>query len=236
MSTEALAAIGTALSGAGSAASAFGLGGRTTTGDAIKGQLAYDLNKFQHLASGAKKAGLHPLFALGGSAGGSIATVGSRDDPGAGIAGIGDAITRYSQQKVAQQQLQNQTAVSNAQVTEATARANLANTQARKIENDMLTKQVAASLAARAGQKSAATTRDPQAIVSPFGTVTPGPHTPAEYVEQEYGGAAGEVYGLGRVFGEFGKWLGKQAFGWHRRRNRNQRFDEWTDYDTCTAP
>lgn len=230
-----LAGIGAVLSGVGSLAGGFGFG--SSKGKSPDRQLAENmLSQAQHLRWAAKIAKIHPLSMLGISPSASGESYRAGSNVGQALEGVGDAFTRYGQQKIAQQQLVNQTNVSDAQAEESRSRAKLADAQRAKLMQDIVTQSAAASLAQRAGQKTNQTGQAPEAIVHPLGSFVPGPHTPAERMEQEYGGAAGEMYGLSRLLGEYGQDLGREYFDFNRRRNLNQRFEEWTDYDSRTAP
>ena len=227
--------IGSALSGIGSVAGALGLGSKS------KGMSPWDQQALSigGMAAGARRAGekygFHPLALLGHSpaSGSQSVQVGQ---VGTALEGVGNAFSRYGQQKVQNQQLANQTNVSNAQVQEAKSRAKLADMQSAKIANDIVAQQAKDSLAARAAQRINQQA-DAEAIVTPYGTTVPNPrYTDAETAERVYGGAVGEIYGLGRWLGERGEELGKWLYGKHRQRNRDQRFNEWSDYDSRTAP
>lgn len=176
--------------------------------------MQYDFakNSLQWKADDARAAGLHPLAALGAQ--GYSPTIGSmpesvQPDYSSAAANISNAISNRRAQSQAQKQLNMENARNNmvayAQVQKELAQAQLYKAQA----GDITQQQLAASALARTGQEQK---RDDLTLVMPGGTIKGNPkHTPTETVEQEYGGIASEIYGLNRVFGEIGQWLGSSA-------------------------
>lgn len=123
--------IGSALSGAGALASGFGFG----SGDAPEVDYKGAKKGIRWRVRDARKAGIHPLYAMGAPGVGSgILSGGSAGtDPGAAMQGVGNAMTTYQQ----------------ARMQEKFNQANLEKIQA---ETDFIREQQAASRASRNAQ------------------------------------------------------------------------------------
>lgn len=205
--------IGGAISMLGSRSAAKKQNQATAEANKANRDMQYDFaqNSLQWKTQDAKKAGLHPLAALGAQ--GYSPTIGSmpesaQADYSTAASNIGNAISNSQARKQAQQQLNMENSRNNmvayAQVRKEMAQAKLYEAQA----GDITQQQLGASALARTGQDQ---NRD-LSLVMPGGTIQGNPkHTPTSVVEDEYGGIASEIYGLNRVLGEAGQWLGSTA-------------------------
>jgi len=217
----ALAEIGSVLSGLG----ALGFGKKKAKPNYKQAQ-----NQIRWTVNDAQKAGIHPLYALGQSSGAAPVTVGGEESP---LTGVGNAMGRYAQSKQNASSRASQSAQANkltdAQVRQSDAQARLANKQA-----DLVEQQAIDSHMNRLGQvqnhRQDNTGREPAGvteIISPQGKTRVDPrNTDAEIVERIYGGGIGEVYGLGRYFGEIGADLGKRL--WKAEQKRRRAKKPWT--------
>jgi hypothetical protein len=141
----------------------------------------------------AKAAGIHPLYALGNSAGYS-SPVAINDGAGTGLAEAGRSIAEGIREKRdsarADRVADAQIAESKARTLKAVAEARESNAAADQVENAM-----AASVASRILQETNQRNLElPSGIKFQTGT-----SVPAEEVEQNYGGLSGELYGLWRL-------------------------------------
>lgn len=135
MVAQAIGAAGSVLSGLG----ALGFGSDEPKPDytQAKRQIRWTVND-------AKKAGIHPLYALGQSTGAAPVTIGGKESP---LSGIGNAMGAYSQAKqnassAASQQSQA-AKITDAQVRQSDAQARLANKQADLVEQQAIDSHVA---------------------------------------------------------------------------------------------
>lgn len=222
--------IGGAIGGAIAGGSALApLGGKAAAGGAIAGALGsilspspgvdheYAKNFVRWRVKDAKKAGIHPLYALGAPAVGSSATVGAGGDGILdGLRDVGTAAHRIEQRELQKQASQRADAQADAEIAESRARARAADAQAYR---DFVTTSMQASTLQRTAAKANVKQDIAQAIDLPFGggDFNPGPSTPTQRIEDEYGGIAGEVYGISRliddVIGNYGTDLKKRLDG-----------------------
>lgn len=190
----------------------------------------------QTLTADARAAGLHPLFALGGGSGSGGQPIGSPipSTSGAGAArmadGLAEAVDSFIDKDAREAAEKMALRSQNAIIREQEANASLAETQ------------LAASQLALA--KEAAMTRqdwvpgfdaNQRDIVTPSGKFKTGKTTRQQEVEDNYGGVAGELYGLWRLLDDAidnsgvvedarrslkPNFKGKQAPRMRQRRNR----------------
>lgn len=144
----------------------------------------------------AKAAGIHPLAALGASSTFTPVTSGFGDSVGAGVAAAGAAIdeankeTARGKQKSQVFELEKSRVASEIQVN--SAQAKLLETQALNIANQARNKAL--------GARGAVTPIPaPENIRGPLGGWQTGATTKTQDIEDHYGGAAGEIYGLMRL-------------------------------------
>lgn len=129
----------------------------------------------------AKRSGIHPLYALGANVGSPSFSTFSGSGVGDALSTLGSGImdrVNYRQQRKHELQLQQM---------------ELRNKQ---LQNDWLDQQIKGS-AIRNASAAANVSQDPQ--VRSFYNLTPGPWSSADDVEDQYGGVAGEIHGLGRL-------------------------------------
>ena len=190
----------------------------------------------QKRVADAQAAGVHPALAMGAavSGGGSPVTVGQSGTPLPGVAGAREAANykwdamaeamaqlaeglqsgKYERERLEDRRLQKVE-------SESRAFLNYANAQRQM---GIVHQQFEDSGKARNAQNS---NSRPTSIAGPGWSFKPNlDHTQAEVLEQEYGGMAGEIYGLLRSLGEAGQYLGKAQARQHwadYRPRRNQR-------------
>lgn len=160
-------------------------------------------NQAKSQVAGAKAAGLHPLFAMGQAPQMQSPTLidGQSDNIAGSLGQIGSAITDYQQGKSDKLILQKQLEQYDADI--AYKKALTANANADAIK--------AATVAS-----SVATATSPTSPVRAhtLPDLTPSKDTTqAEVIEQEYGGAVGEIYGLNRFLGDIGRKIGSWWYG-----------------------
>lgn len=203
--------IGGAIGGAiGGGAALAPLGGKAAAGGAIAGALGsmlsptpgidheYAKNFIRWRVKDAKKAGIHPLYALGAPAVGSSASVGASGDGILdGLRDVGSAASAIEQRKLQARANQRADAQADAEIAESRARARAADAQAYR---DFVTTSLQASNLQRTAAKANVKQDIAQDITLPGGSkFTPGGASKTERVEEEYGGIASEVYGLSRL-------------------------------------
>lgn len=169
----------------------------------------------------AKRAGIHPLYALGASVGSSPTIMagqsGSGSSIGDAVASIGAnfASNREARQanaqaaRLAELKMHMDARESQARINRDNAAARLDNVEAMaRLSRNALATQALAS------RNTGENIPDQSPIHMPiFGKVKPGPHTSQQYVEDQYGGVLGEAYGLGRAVTEYGDYLGRTFIG-----------------------
>lgn len=166
------------MSGLGALASGFGFGQSTPDVD-YKGAK----RGIRWRVKDAKKAGIHPLYAIGApGVGQGILKSGGANDPGAGFQGAGAALGKYAQTQL------------------LTERHN-ADVAKTKAETDYINEQIKDAQAARdaQGQNQSGSGQEQMDVIhSPLGSNRPGPHTSAQDMEDQYGGVVGEFHGISR--------------------------------------
>lgn len=132
----------------------------------------------------AKEFGLHPLFALGTSTPGPMQAIPGQSNLGSAAKEVGMGIANATAASHAAR-------LQSAQTDLIKAQTRVANAEAARILKDFNTTPT--------GSQVGTPTQTPAAaLASPIGGVTPGPHATAERMEEEYGGAVGEVHGASR--------------------------------------
>lgn len=177
--------LGSIISGIGSVVG--GLFGANSASKDRKSQKEYAQNSVQWRAADAKKAGLHPLATMGYS-GSSYSPVG---DGGAGAA-ISQAGAQIGQHMNAGPK--NQLATQLAQSSMGVDSANIELLKAQKLQ---ILDNIRKGLVGTKGS----TTQLPSAeqITGPLGGWKTGASTKTQDIEDHYGGAAGEIYGILRL-------------------------------------
>jgi hypothetical protein len=179
---------------------------RTQLAEAVRqfNQMRADnVNQAKIRVRDAKKAGLHPLFALGASSNVSPTSFIPGQAPSGNIgrtgiaqraANIATTLSKYAplteMEKAQLQEINSSTAQNLATAAYYNSRAQ------REAQN-------ANSAPARARDRQDLTTiNGKDYIKTPYGLVEVPDHTPQQAVEDEYGGIVGEVYGVSRLIGE----------------------------------
>lgn len=137
----------------------------------------YARNRIQITAEDAKKAGIHPLAALGAGAA-SYTPVGSGGIE-AGLAEAGRAVSKSLP-----------TEIGKSQIRLNDAQAELFRAQKLSAVSEMRNRAIGAK-----GGKTAI----PDPVITPFGNIQGAPGTKSEDIEEEYGGALSEAVGIARV-------------------------------------
>lgn len=150
---------------------------------------AYERSKraIQDTVADAKKAGIHPLYALG-SAPSSSPTFSVGDAAGSAVRNTIDSLT----DKVGPAQLdllKKQGMATEAEMLKALSEAKRNNKEA-----DLVDIQIAESITAREALKR--TYNKDEALRAPWSIVQLKDVSPAEDVERQFGGALGELYGM----------------------------------------
>jgi hypothetical protein len=182
-------------------------------------QRADSLRTIQHRVADAQAAGLHPLYAMGASANVSPTSFmpGQTAQGSLPKAAQGSA---YSRMGDGMRQLMGPTDMEKAQLNAINASASRDEAEALYYASRANTEAQIANSRQDGGH---ALGHD--AIVTPYGSVQPGPHTPQQEVEDQYGGVVGEIYGVSRALGETAQHVTSQAkkarLG-HKSRGRNK--------------
>lgn len=172
----------------------------------------------------AKRAGIHPLFALGASLNTSPTIMAGQSSSGSAIGdavrNIGAAYDNYQVNKanekanadaarLAEIKMHQEARESQARIERDKAAARLDNVEAMaRLSRNAVAAQALAS------RNSGEGTPDQSPMHLPIvGKTRPGPHSPQQYIEDQYGGLIGEAYGLGRAVTEYGDYLGRQFIG-----------------------
>lgn len=156
-------------------------------------------NAIQDRVADARRAGLHPLFALGGSANFSPvpSDMGYADSSepyrlaAQGIESMGRGLEGLSRRK----------AVAEIEKDEA---------ETMKLESEAAYWSQRAAHAGDPFGESNPGRPVPQAIITPAGVGRPGPYTPAQAVEEEFGDVVGSAYGIWRALDEARQWLNRE--------------------------
>jgi hypothetical protein len=162
----------------------------------------------------AKRAGIHPLYALGAGTNSPVLTYGSgpRDAVAGGLAtGIGDAVTsagrsyiaRREREKQQRQQMARQGVLDAASVRESDSRTALA--AAQREESFMRQQLMAAQIAklSQSGQNNPGLFAE-KTLPYPSGYKwKTGASVGQQEMEDQYGGIVGEIYGVNRFMRDF---------------------------------
>lgn len=172
----------------------------------------------------AKKAGVHPLFALGASVGASpTISAGADNSMASGVEAAaqqtGNALQSWGNRKIAA--VERDLGIRQAE-------ANISRTEA---ERDLALAQAAASTDAMLRQR-ANVTQDlngqieappkPRTLYTPAGEQKTGPTMPQQEYEDEYGGVVGELYGMMRWLQDRYNEVPKTTPGRRSARGRNR--------------
>lgn len=176
-------------------ASLIGLGGNLLGGlfgrKQQKDALAFERQRIQMTVNDAKAAGIHPLAALGVSS--------SYQNPYGGNP-IGDAVASGAS-RVAENVAQKPIAAAQLRVLNSEAARNEAEAQAIRAEAQSRTLIARARASAQAGVTSTPLV-GPETIVTPAGAHRTSATSAQQEVEDQYGGIAGEGYGLWRLLND----------------------------------
>ena len=165
-------------------------------------------NRISWAVADAKRAGIHPLYALGAppmSAGGNVSATNFTQGLGQAGAAIDNAHAARREEKAQAMRDALAARESEARINASNADAALALAQAKKLEQtspDLPIRQATSSLVSRANQKGVAkkdAAPQSRSIHTPVGVLKTGPHTPAQEVSDEYGDLVESAYGLWRL-------------------------------------
>lgn len=178
-----------------------GYSGRKAESKDRRFQRQFAKNQIQWRVEDAKKAGLHPLAALGAP---TVSPAVSAGDPMGDAVGqmgrnIADYVERRADRKREGQMRAERNVLTHAQVQEADARAALLRAQKRKVDADTVTQMKLASDAAL-GRHDKQSNNDVRFLEDQHGQrVGPIRGSSAEDAGQEYGEIFGEGYGLWKL-------------------------------------
>lgn len=202
---------------------------------------------------GYREAGIHPLFALGGSA--SNAPMGSAIPPppsdrtggadiGGGIADAGAAVANYMQNRSAAQTAQTQDE-RDYQLRKSESDARVLLMQSEKRKNDLATilaSQSALKRTSQAGNARQDQQKVPGSLKTPYGNVPTPRGEPANVFEDWYGDILGNVFGALNIVDSADQWrlqqtkkhypkLGKFQKGFSRElEKRSKQPKPWENY------
>ena len=163
-------------------------------------------NRIQWTVEDAKKAGVHPLFAMGMASQPSQAVVGQADAPD--LKGAYESYKKSHSDRLAESESRSRTAANNAQ-------AEYYRTMSGDIVQNQVNKSYEAMLKARAMSNPAGNVESEYAgmtMQSGAGDVPVGQLTPAQNWEDQYGGIVGEVAGMSNfMHDKWKQWLDKKS-------------------------
>lgn len=189
----------------------------------------------------AKRAGIHPLYALGASVGSSPTIMagqhGSGSALGDAVAAVGSNLAgSYQNRKanaeaarLAELKMHMEQRESQARINRDNAAARLDNVEAMaRLSRNALATQALASRNTGEG------TPDQSPMYLPvFGKRTPGPYSPQQYIEDQYGGVLGEAYGISRAAVEFNDYLSRLGSDYWRQATKPVRSTAPVDYNVA---
>lgn len=171
----------------------------------------YNRNRIQLTVEDAKKAGIHPLAALGAS---SVGSIGTAVQP-LGSSGVGDAVADGA--AAIAKALPKETAkleVENAQLRNEALRADIRKSDAETTR--LLSDATSRSAVARVGDATRGG-KEVMELKGFGGVMKKNPNwSDAQDVEDRYGNIVESVYGLGALVGDayhnYGRWLGPSSW------------------------
>lgn len=159
-------------------------------------------NKLQWIVSDARKAGIHPLYALGAG----VSSPSFSINPGTKGNGVSEGLNAVSRTLSA-------AAANKLDQLEARSRisANQAQAQYYKNQADLVQEQRIGSQVARTAQLSNVNQDAEKLSLPALGSVTTGPNSRQQVVEDHYGGVVGEVYGISRLIADLTRYVSREA-------------------------
>lgn len=155
-------------------------------------------HKIRRQVADAKRAGIHPLYALGGSIGASpTISIAGGNIPGQSQLGSHMADAAHN---IAGAMFPTPKDKTQAEQNQQLFEANLGRIKSETAANLMLAQQREAQIAAQKlnAMRTVTDYKEPSEIKTPLGNLELGPHTTQQEVEDQYGGIVGEAYGLSR--------------------------------------